>query len=198
DDHPLVREWLAQLLRQQPDLTVCGEADNVSAALQGIDRTKPEVAIVDLSLANGWGLDLIKQLAPRAPETRTIVLSMHDENLYAERVMRAGARGYVMKRETTKVIVAAIRQVLKGELYLSVGMRELFAQRFVDAKRPVPASPIETLSDRELEVFRLLGLGLQTRQIARSIGLSMKTVHSYYARMRDKLKLANASELARE
>jgi DNA-binding NarL/FixJ family response regulator len=198
DDHPLVREWLAQLLRQQPDLMVCGEADNVSAALQGIGKTKPEVAIVDLSLAKGWGLDLIKQLAPRAPETRTIVLSMHDEKLYAERVMRAGARGYVMKRETTKVIVAAIRQVLKGGLYLSADVQELFAQRFVDAKRPVPASPIETLSDRELEVFRLLGLGLQTRQIARSIGLSMKTVHSYYARLRDKLKLANAFELARE
>ncbi|HEX3431171.1 MAG TPA: response regulator transcription factor [Rhizomicrobium sp.] len=199
DDHPLVREWLGNLLRQQPDLSVCGEADNVTDALQGIADTNPAVAVVDLSLVDGWGLDLIKQLAYRAPETRTIVLSMHDEKLYAERMIRAGARGYVMKRETAKVIVAAIRQVLRGELYVSAPMQRLFAQRFVDkGRKSPPASPIETLSDRELEVFRLLGQGLPTRQIAHSIGLSMKTVHSYYARMREKLKLANASELVRE
>ena len=198
DDHPLVREWLANLLRQQPDLAVCGEAGNVAAALEGIARTKPAVAIVDLSLSDRWGLDLIKQLASSLPETRVIVLSMHDEKLYAERVMRAGARGYVMKRETAKVIVAAIRQVLVGELYLSNAVQTLFAERFVDGGRPAGASPIDTLSDRELEVFRLLGQGLPTRQIALSLGLSMKTIHSYYGRVREKLQLANASALTRE
>jgi DNA-binding NarL/FixJ family response regulator len=121
---------------------------------------------------------------------------MHDEKLYAERVMRAGAAGYVMKRETAKVIVAAIRKVLGAEIYLSADVQNLFARRFVGGKRE--SSPIETLSDRELEVFRLLGQGLPTRQIAVSIGLSMKTVHSYYARMREKLQLSNASELVRE
>jgi DNA-binding NarL/FixJ family response regulator len=198
DDHPLVREWLANLLRQQPDLAVCGEADNASDALHGVAETKPAVAIVDLSLVDGWGFDLIKQLTLRAPETRTIVLSMHDEKLYAERVLRAGAIGYVMKRETAKVIVAAIRQVLKSEPYLSSDVQALFARRFISGKEQATASPIETLSDRELEVFHLLGQGLPTRQIAALIGLSMKTVHSYYARMREKLRLANVSELTRE
>jgi DNA-binding NarL/FixJ family response regulator len=196
DDHPLVREWLANLLHQQQDLAVCGEAGDVETALQQILNAKPEVAIVDLSLANGWGLDLIRQLAQQAPETRVIVLSMHDERLYAERVMRAGASGFVMKRETAKVIVAAIRKVLNAEIYLSADVQSLFASRFVGGKRA--GSPIEALSDRELEVFRLLGQGLPTRQIALSIGLSMKTVHSYYARMREKLQLSNASELIRE
>jgi DNA-binding NarL/FixJ family response regulator len=196
DDHPLVREWLANLLHQQQDLAVCGEADTVDAALQRIRNTKPDVAIVDLSLANGWGLDLIRQLALAAPETRIIVLSMHDEKLYAERAMRAGARGYVMKRETAKVIVAAIRQVLRGELYLSAGLQAMLAKNFVSGSKSV-ASPVATLSDRELEVFRLIGQGLPTRQIALSIGLSIKTVHTYQARMREKLHVANFSELVR-
>jgi DNA-binding NarL/FixJ family response regulator len=198
DDHPLVREWLANLLRQQPDLAVCGEADNVVAAIQGIAETKPAVAIVDLSLADSWGLDLIKQLASFVPETRVIVLSMHDEKLYAERVMRAGARGYVMKRETAKVIVAAIREVLVGRFYLSNAVQTLFAERFVDGGKPAGASPIDALSDRELEVFRLLGQGLPTRQIALALGLSTKTIHSYYGRVREKLQLANVSALAHE
>ena len=123
---------------------------------------------------------------------------MHDEKLYAERVLRAGAIGYVMKRETAKVIVAAIRQVLNSEPYLSSDVQSLFAQRFISGRETGAASPIETLSDRELEVFRLLGQGLPTRQIASSIGLSMKTVHSYYARMREKLQLGNVTELTRE
>jgi len=198
DDHPLVREWLANLLHQQKDLAVCGEADNIDAALQRIRHTKPDIAIVDLSLVNGWGLDLIRQLTLEAPETRIIVLSMHDEKLYAERAMRAGARGYVMKRETAKVIVAAIRQVLRGELYLSAGLQAMLARNFVSGGKSAVASPVATLSDRELEVFRLIGQGLPTRQIALSIGLSIKTVHTYQARMREKLHVANFSELVRE
>lgn len=197
DDHPLVREWLGNLLRQYQDLAVCGEADNVAAALPGIVNSRPEVAIVDLSLANGWGVDLIRQLALQAPETRIIVLSMHDEKLYAERTIRAGARGYVMKREPAKVIVAAIRQVLKDELYLGAELQAIFARNFVSG-RAAAMSPVASLSDRELDVFRLMGEGVPTRQIALWIGVSMKTVHTYHARMREKLGLSSLSELVRE
>lgn len=198
DDHPLVREWLANFLQRQANFTICGEADSVGAALDGIVDTKPDVAIVDLSLARGWGLDLIKQVMIHAPDTRVIVLSMHDEKLYAERVMRSGAIGYVMKRETPKVIVAAIRQVLKGEPYLSANMQAVIADKLVGGGRSEQTSPIEKLSDRELEVFRLLGRGMPARQVALSMSLSVKTVQSYCARMREKLCLANAAELARE
>jgi DNA-binding NarL/FixJ family response regulator len=198
DDHPLVREWLANLLHQQQDLAVCGETDNVEAALQEIPAAQPEVAIVDLSLANGWGLDLIRQLSQQAPETRIIVLSMHDEKLYAERSMRAGARGYVMKRETAKVIVGAIRQVLRGELYISSGLQAAMARNVASGRKSAIISPVATLSDRELEVFRLMGQGVPTRQIAHSIGVSVKTVHTYHARMREKFRVANLSELVRE
>lgn len=197
DDHPLVREWLGNLLRQQEDLAVCGEADSIETALPGIVRSKPEVAIVDLSLGNGWGLELIRQLAQQTPETRIIVLSMHDEKLYAERTIRAGARGYVMKRETAKVIVAAIRQVLKNELYLSGELQAAFARNFVRGKSAA-ASPVATLSDRELEVFRLMGEGVPTRQIAHSIGVSVKTVHTYHLRMREKLGVVSLPALVRE
>lgn len=197
DDHPLVREWLGNLLRQQEGLAVCGEADSVESALAGILRAKPELAIVDLALANGWGLDLIKQLARQASETRIIVLSMHDEKLYAERMLRSGARGYVMKRETAKVIVAAIRQVLRGELYLSADLQAMVARNLVGGKSTA-ISPVAMLSDRELEVFRLMGQGVPTREIARSIGLSVKTVHTYHARMREKLRVASLTELVRE
>lgn len=197
DDHPLVREWLGNLLRQQQDLAVCGEADNVGAALTGIVDARPEVAIVDLSLAKGWGIDLIRELAQRAPDTRVIVLSMHDEKLYAERTIRAGARGYVMKRETAKVILAAIRQVLGNELYISADLQSAFARNFVRGKSAA-ISPVAALSDREIEVFCLMGQGLPTRQIALSLGVNVKTVHSYHARMREKLGVANLSELVRE
>jgi DNA-binding NarL/FixJ family response regulator len=197
DDHPLVREWLGNLLRQQQDLAVCGEAASVDAALAGIVESRPEVAIVDLSLANGWGLDLIRQLARQAPATRIIVLSMYDERLYAERTIRAGARGYVMKRETAKVIVGAIRQVLNDELYLGSELQAIFARNFVSG-RSASVSPVATLSDRELEVFRLMGEGVPTREIAHSIGVSVKTVHTYHMRMREKLQVASLSELVRE
>jgi len=196
DDHPLVREWLANLLRQQDDLAVCGEADNAETALQQIEMTAPEIAIVDLSLAKGWGLDLIRDIVARAPATRIIVLTMHDEKIYGERTMHAGARGYVMKRETTKAIVSAIRQVLKGELYFNSDLPA--TPRSASGRKLVAAAPIDALSDREREVFRLVGLGVPTRHIALSLEVSVKTVHSYHARIREKLQIANMSELVRE
>lgn len=198
DDHPLVREWLANLIRQQPDLTVCSEAEGMAGAIREIERTRPDVVIVDISLEDGWGLDLIRSVSARSPDVRIIVLSMHDEKFYAERAIRAGAQGYIMKRETAKNVVAAIRSVLAGKLYLSAKMQSEFAQRFVGGMARLRQSPIEQLSDRELEVFQLLGRGLQIKQVASRIGISLKTVHTYCARIREKLQLETGAELLRE
>ncbi len=198
DDHPLVREWLTTLINQLPDLRVCGEAPGATKALEGIGEAKPDVAIVDLALADGSGLALIKEIRTLAPATAIIVLSMHDEKVYAERAFRAGVRGYVMKGESTSSIAAAIREVLAGRLYLSPQMRLIFAERFVDGDISGLNTPVKKLSDRELEVFRLLGQGYETRRVAQSLNLSIKTVQAYCARIKEKLQLANASELLRE
>jgi DNA-binding NarL/FixJ family response regulator len=198
DDHPLVREWLTTLIHQQPDLMVCGEAESASQAFELITTLKPDVAIVDISLKGASGLELIKNLKTVRPPVAVIVLSMHDESLYAERALRAGARGYIMKRETAKRIIAAIRQVLAGKLYVSERLTNLFAEKFVDGQGATVSSPIEQLSDRELEVFQLYGEGWETRQIAESLHVSMKTVQAYCARIKEKLRLSNATELLRE
>ncbi len=197
DDHPLVREWLASLINQQPDLAVCGEAESAQEALEFIATRGPDLAIVDLSLKESSGLELIKTIKTTHPNVAVIVLSMHDERHYAERAIRAGARGYVMKRETTKKIISAIHQVLAGKLGVSEEVAALFAERFVDNKSRT-WTPVEELSDRELEVFRLLGQGLDTRAVANRLQISIKTVQAYCARIKDKLSLANATELLRE
>jgi DNA-binding NarL/FixJ family response regulator len=197
DDHPLVREWLASLINQQPDLAVSGEAASVKQALEYLAKSTPDLAIIDLSLSESSGLDLIKTVKTAYPHIGMIVLSMHDERHYAERAIRAGARGYVMKRETTKKIIAAIHQVLAGKLGVSEEVAALFAEKFVD-NRPRSGTPVEELSDRELEVFRLLGAGLDTRSVATRLEISIKTVQAYCARIKDKLNLANATELLRE
>ena len=197
DDHPLVREWLASLINQQPDLAISGEAESVREALDYLAKAAPDLAIIDLSLKESSGLDLIKTMKASYPNVGMIVLSMHDERHYAERAIRAGARGYVMKRETTKKIIAAIHQVLAGRLGVSEEVAALFAERFVD-NRSRSGTPVEELSDRELEVFRLLGSGMDTRSIATRLEISIKTVQAYCARIKDKLNLANATELLRE
>jgi DNA-binding NarL/FixJ family response regulator len=197
DDHPLVREWLASLINQQPDLAVCGEAESLQEALDYLGSASPDLAIVDISLKESSGIELIKTMRSLHPAVNIIVLSMHDERHYAERAIRAGARGYVMKRETTKKIVAAIHQVLAGKLGVSEEVAALFAERFVDNKSR-SRTPVEELSDRELEVFRLLGQGLDTRSVANRLQISIKTVQAYCARIKDKLNLANATELLRE
>jgi DNA-binding NarL/FixJ family response regulator len=197
DDHPLVREWLASLINQQPDLVICGEAGSAPEALGYLNSQALDLAIVDLSLKESSGLELIKTIRSLHPTVAVIVLSMHDEKHYAERAIRAGARGYVMKRETTKKIIAAIQQVRSGKLGISDEVAALFAERFVD-NRPRSGTPVEELSDRELEVFRLLGQGLDTRSVANSLHISIKTVQAYCARIKDKLNLANATELLRE
>lgn len=197
DDHPLVREMLKSLIEQQPDMTACGEAEDAAKALKGIATDKPHVAIIDISLKESSGLELIKQIKHRHPQVSQIVLSMHDEKLYAERVIRAGARGYVMKRESTKQILAAIRAVRGGKLWLSETVSDAFAQRFVSGEAQA-GSPLESLSDRELEVFNLLGQGMQTRQVAQLLNVSIKTVQAYCARIKHKLRLSSATELLRE
>jgi DNA-binding NarL/FixJ family response regulator len=198
DDHPLVREWLTNLIHQQPDLMVCGEAETAPAALQTIEAIKPDVAIVDISLKDSSGIELIKNIKISHPRLAVIVLSMHDERLYAERALRAGARGYIMKRETAKKVITAIRRVLEGKLYLSEKLASVFAEKFVDRSGTSVHSPIEQLSDRELEVFQMLGEGCETRQIAGAMNVSMKTIQAYCARIKEKLGLANATELLRE
>lgn len=198
DDHPLVREWLTNLIHQQDDLAVCGEADSAQEALQAISKLKPDVAIVDISLKSGSGIELIKNLKAMQPRAAVIVLSMHDEDLYAERALRAGARGYIMKRETAKKVIAAIRHVLEGKLYLSERLTTLFAERFVEVGATTVSPSVAQLSDRELEVFQLLGQGYETRQIAESLNISMKTVQAFCARIKEKLKLGSATELLRE
>ncbi len=198
DDHPLVREWLTNLIHQQPDLVVCGEAEDAPDALSEISATKPDVAIVDISLKHGSGLELIKNLKVQQPGLAVIVLSMHDERLYAERALRAGARGYIMKRETAKKVITAVRQVLAGKIYMSESLAAVFAEKFVDGKLPAGGSLVEQLSDRELETFQLLGKGYETRQVAAMMNVSMKTVQAHCAHIKEKLRLTNAAELLRE
>ncbi len=198
DDHPLVREWLTNLINQQPDLVVCGEADSGPQALQAMGALKPEVAIVDIALKDSSGIELIKDLKLGCPAVAVLVLSMHDESHYAERALRAGARGYIMKRETTRKVIAAIRQVLAGKLYVSDSVAAAMAAKFVEGKTLAARSPVEQLSDRELEVFELLGQGRGTRQIAETLRVSVKTVQAYCAGIKDKLHVASATELIRE
>jgi DNA-binding NarL/FixJ family response regulator len=196
DDHPLVREGVANLIQQQPDLEVCGEAASEPQALQLLASVQPDVAVVDLSLENGSGLELIKNIKAMYPAVAMLALSMHDESLYAERALRAGARGYLMKREAAKKVIQGIRKVLAGQIFVSEKIAALMAERFVGGPM-APGSPVEQLSDRELEVFQLLGSGQSTRQIADQLHVGFKTVQAYCARIKDKLQLANATELLR-
>lgn len=197
DDHPLVREWLANLIQQQPDLAVCGETESAPAALSAVAEEKPDLVIADINLKNSSGIELIKNLKELHPHIPVLVLSMHDEALYAERAFRAGARGYVNKRETAQKTIEAIRRVLEGKLYVSEKAAEILAAKTVRGQ-VVNRSVIELLSDRELEVFDKLGQGIGTRQIAGDFHVSVKTVQEYCARIKEKLHLSSGTELLRE
>ena len=198
DDHPLVREWLTNLINQQSDLAVLGEAETGPQAIEAMLKLKPDVAIIDISLKDSSGIELIKNLKQTLPSIAVLVLSMHEESHYAERALRAGARGYIVKRETTRKVVVAIRQILAGQPYLSDEIATALATQYVAGKGTLKESPVEQLSDRELEVFELLGQGRGTRQIAEVLRVSVKTVQAYCARIKDKLKLSSATELLRE
>jgi DNA-binding NarL/FixJ family response regulator len=198
DDHPLVREWLTNLINQQSDLAVCGDAGTAAEARQTIAALKPQVAVVDIALKDSSGIELIKDLKRSHPALAMLVLSMHEESHYAERALRAGAKGYIMKRETTRRVIEAIRRVLEGKFYLSEAVEQTITAQFVEGKNLASASPMELLSDRELAVFEMLGQGLGTRQIAETLRVSAKTVQAYCARIKEKLNLSTATELLRE
>lgn len=196
DDHPVTREGLARLINLEPDLEICGEAGTAALALSTLEAARPDLVIVDISLAGGrGGLELIKDLAARTSRLRMLAFSTHDETLYAERALRAGAQGYVMKQEMTDRLLHAIREVLKGEVYLSQAMKERMLRRLASGNREPLGSDIEQLSDRELEVFRLLGQGKGTRQIAAILNLSVSTVETYRSHIKEKLHLNRAPEL---
>jgi DNA-binding NarL/FixJ family response regulator len=197
DDHPLVREGLANLINGQNDLIVCGDAEDSAEAISGIAKTRPDVALIDISLKNESGLELIRNLESQFPLVALIVLSMHDEALYAERALRAGARGYVMKRETTKSVLASIRRVLEGGVYVSERVVDRMARKLSSSVKGPASSPVECLSDRELEIFRLLGQGRTTSQIANDLHLSLKTVQAYCARAKEKFGMNSLGELLR-
>ncbi len=196
DDHPIVRLGIRQLLAAEPDLELCGEAESADAAKQLVASARPDLAIIDLSLAGGTGLDLIRSLRDSTPTLPLLVLSMHDEALFAERVLRAGARGYIMKREAITGLVAAIRQVLAGRVYVSEGMAQTVLER-LGHERASADTPLANLTDRELEVFDLIGRGLSTAAIAEQMGVSVKTIETYRSNIKTKLNLKDATDLIR-
>jgi len=195
DDHPIVRKGLAQLINQEQDLTVIGEAEDAQSALDLLKKIRPDLAIIDISLKGIDGIELIKKIKERYQYIPMLVVSMHDESLFAERALRAGAKGYIMKQEAIEKMMEAIRKVIGGELYISERVSANIVKRFIDGKEVQKNSPIEILSDRELEVFNLIGQGYRTRQIADMLHVSVKTVESYRANIKEKLNLKNATEL---
>jgi DNA-binding NarL/FixJ family response regulator len=195
DDHAMFREGLRQLIEHDPGLTVCGDAPDANGAVEGIRSTKPDVVIVDITLADSSGLDLVKALRNEHEDLPVLVVSMHEETLYAERALRAGAMGYVMKNEPGKTVTAAIHSVLRGEVYLSRKMSSSVISKFMRGHAEQPVSPLEILSDRELEVFRMLGQGKGTRQIAQELNVAVPTVNSFRNRIKEKLNIKSAPEL---
>jgi len=195
DDHPVLRAGLGRLINQEADMTVCGEAEDGPTAFDLAGTLTPDIAVIDVSLKGSNGIELIKNLKARFPELPTLVLSMHDESLYAERALRAGSLGYIMKEEAIEQVIAAIRKVMLGEIFLSERMKTKMLQQMANGKGKVVSSPIEQLTDRELEVFRLIGEGCSTRQIAGQSHLSVRTVEAYREYIKSKLNLKNATEL---
>lgn len=195
DDHPIVRERLAEILNRESDLKVCAEAEDRAGAIRAVETTKPGLAIIDLALKNSSGLELIKDLHNRWPRLLVLVVSMHDDLLYAERVLRAGARGYITKQEATRNILLAIRRVLGGEIYLNEKTASTILARLTARPKAEGGAVADVLTDRELQVFELTGNGWNTREIAEQLHIDVKTVETYRARIKEKLNLRNSSEL---
>jgi DNA-binding NarL/FixJ family response regulator len=195
DDHPLLRKGVGQLIDNEKDLMVVGEAEDAAKALTVIETSHPDVALIDISLGGASGIELLKNLKARFPKLQVLVLSMHDESVYAHRALRAGASGYIMKQEATEKVLTALRKVLRGEVYLSERLGTRMLNTLVGGRSTGAASPIEALSDRELEVFSLIGQGHGTRPIAEKLHLSVKTIESHRAHIKEKLNLQTATEL---
>lgn len=195
DDHPLVRQGLAQIINQEDDMTLVAEAGDANEALLNYEKAEPDLIIVDISLKGTSGVDLTKTLLSKNPKILILVISMYDESLYAERVLRAGAKGYLMKQEATENVVSAIRRVLSGETYVSDKMKDSFVNKLLTGNSSSPSNSAESLSDRELEVLQLVGQGYATREVASTLHVSVKTVESHYANIKMKLDLKNSNEL---
>lgn len=195
DDHPIVRQGLALLIDREPDLAVCGEAGGANSIFHAITTLRPDMVILDISLSGPDGLDVLKEIRMKTSTLPVLILSMHDESIYAERAMRAGANGYIMKQEATEKVLVAIRRILQGDVYLSDRLTSTMLQQYMRGDSNAKKSPLVNLTDRELEVFRLIGEGHGTRQIAEELHLSVKTIESYQAHIKEKLALRNAREL---
>ena len=195
DDHPLFREGMRQMINRHPALKVSGEAASPEAAMKAVAESEPDLVLVDISLEGGDGIDLIKSLKAKYEELPILVISMHNESLYAERALRAGALGYVMKNEAARTVKAAIIKVLGGDIFLSEKMSAAVLSRMIHGKNEPSVSPVEQLSDRELQVFQMLGEGKSSRQIAEELDLTIPTIHSFRNRIKEKLQYANATEL---
>ena len=195
DDHPIVRQGLALLINREADLVVCGEAEEMHTAMQRILTTHPDIVVVDISLSGPDGLELLKSIRTRHPHLPVLILSMHDESIYAERALRAGANGYIMKQEATEKVLEALRRIVNREIYVSDRVANKMLQQYIGGNTVAQRSPVADLTDRELEVFRLIGGGHSTRQIAEELRLSVKTVESYQAHIKEKLSLRSAREL---
>jgi DNA-binding NarL/FixJ family response regulator len=197
DDHPIVRQGLAQLIESEPDLVVVGQADDAYSAIKAMKAAAPDIALVDISLKEADGIELVKELQAQGVTFPILILSMHDESVYAERALRAGAKGYVMKQEPPATLLAAIRQVLGGEIYVSPKMGATLLRRMVGGKQPAAMSPIERLTDRELEVFRLIADGNSVRDIAEKLCLSTKTIEAHREHIKEKLNIKSSAALLR-
>jgi len=195
DDHPIVRQGLAALINHESDLVVCGQAEDSHEAIKAVRELNPNMAIIDITLKETSGLELIKDIRAQYPNLPVLALSMHDENLYAERSLRAGAMGYIMKQEATENVIEAVRKILGGEIYVSERMAAKMVRKLVTGQTETSCSQVDSLSDRELEVFSLIGRGHGTRQISERLHLSVKTIETYRAHIKDKLNLADAAEL---
>jgi DNA-binding NarL/FixJ family response regulator len=197
DDHPIVRQGLAQLLNSEADLTVCGQGEDAYGSLRAIKTASPDLILLDVSLKDSDGLELLKELKVQHPGLPVLILSMHDESLYTERALRAGARGYIMKHEAPATLLSAIRKVLAGEVYVSEKMAATLLHRMVGGKKPGDALPMDRLTDRELEIFRMIGAGQTVKEIADKLFLSVKTVEAHREHLKQKLNLKSSAELLR-
>lgn len=197
DDHPIFRHGLTQLINQEEDLVVCGEAEDYHSGWKAVKELNPDMLIVDITLKNMSGIDLIREINKSCKGLPMLVLSMHEESLYAERSLRAGARGYIMKQEASESIVYAIREVLNGRIYASRNITDALLARFIDGSQGSLDSPVQSLTNRELEVFQMIGDGMSIRDIGARLNLSVKTIGTYRERIKEKLQLKNATELLR-
>ena len=196
DDHQVMREGFARLIEEEPDLRVCAQFDSAKGVCAEIEKLNPNLVVVDICLDDTHGLELIKDIRAQQPKLPILALSMYDEGVYAERAVRAGANGYIMKRASAEAVIQAIREVLRGELWLGPAVRNRMVNRFL-GRKAASASTLEGLSDREFEVFQLIGQGLKTRQIAEKLRISPKTVDTYRAHLKEKLNLEHGPDLVR-